>query len=142
MRPALLIAFALLAATPAMAQDRTEGQRASLVALSRILGESDALHRTCEGGWDDRWATRMDRLVDAEQPDDELAARMRAGFKAGFAEGRQRHAACDEAARLALGQAAARGRDLAAGLANVRHRIGVLPADPQVEPAPDQTAIP
>ena len=133
MRLTLLALAAFAAAMPAVAQDRSAAQREALVGLTRVLGESQALSQACEGPSERRWRDRMERLVDAEQPDEDLAARMTASFNAGLAEGRRIYPACDEGTRRALALAAVRGRDLADALSHVKYRTGIMPVEPEAE---------
>ena len=133
MRPTLLALAVFAAAMPAVAQDRSVAQREALVGLTRVLGESQALSQACEGPSERRWRDRMERLVDAEQPDEDLAARMTASFNAGLAEGRRIYPACGEGARRALALAAVRGRDLAEALSHVKYRTGIMPVEPEAE---------
>lgn len=133
MRLTLLALAAFAAAMPAVAQDRSAAQREALVGLTRVLGESQALSQACEGPSERRWRDRMERLVDAEQPDEDLAARMTASFNAGLAEGRRIYPACGEGARRALALAAVRGRDLAEALSHVKYRTGIMPVEPEAE---------
>jgi uncharacterized protein (TIGR02301 family) len=133
MRLTLLALAAFAAAMPAVAQDRSVAQREALVGLTRVLGESQALSQACEGPSERRWRDRMERLVDAEQPDEDLAARMTASFNAGLAEGRRIYPACGEGTRRALALAAVRGRDLADALSHVKYRTGIMPVEPEAE---------
>lgn len=133
MRLTLFALAAFAAAMPAVAQDRSVAQREALVGLTRVLGESQALSQACEGPSERRWRDRMERLVDAEQPDEDLAARMTASFNAGLAEGRRIYPACGEGARRALALAAVRGRDLAEALSHVKYRTGIMPVEPEAE---------
>ena len=133
MRLTLLALAAFAAAMPAVAQDRSAAQREALVGLTRVLGESQALSQACEGPSERRWRDRMERLVDAEQPDEDLAARMTASFNAGLAEGRRIYPAGGEGTRRALALAAVRGRDLAEALSHVKYRTGIMPVEPEAE---------
>lgn len=132
MRLALLTA-AVLVSAPALAQDRPVEMREALVGLTRVLGESHALRQACEGASDQHWRGRMNRLVETEQPDEDLDARMKASFNAGFAEGRRLYPVCSDGSRHALALAAARGRELSTTLAHAKYRSGVMPVEPEAE---------
>lgn len=132
MRLALLTAAVLLAA-PALAQDRPVEMREALVGLTRVLGESHALRQSCEGASDQHWRGRMNRLVETEQPDEDLDARMKASFNAGFAESRRLYPVCSDGSRRALALAAVRGRELSTTLAHAKYRSGVMPVEPEAE---------
>ena len=67
MRPALLVLILSMLPLPAFAQERSIEMRESLVSLARVLGESHALRQACEGGEDQFWRSRMNRLVETEQ---------------------------------------------------------------------------
>ena len=142
MRPALLIAIAMIASsTPALAQERPAELRAALVGLTRVLGESHALRQACEGADDQYWRSRMNRLLEAETPDAEFEDQMKANFNAGFAETRRLYPICNDSARRAQGLAAMRGQELSAALSHARYRTGVAPVVPEeegvtAEPAP------
>ena len=132
MRLALLTA-AVLFADPALAQDRPAEMREALVGLTRVLGESHALRQACEGVSDQNWRGRMNRLVETEQPDEDLDARMKASFNAGFAESRRLYPVCSDGSRRALALAAIRGRELSTTLAHAKYRSGVMPVEPEAE---------
>ena len=142
MRPALLIAIAMIASsTPALAQERPAELRAALVGLTRVLGESHALRQACAGADDQYWRSRMNRLLEAETPDAEFEDQMKANFNAGFAETRRLYPICNDSARRAQGLAAMRGQELSAALSHARYRTGVAPVVPEeegvtAEPAP------
>jgi uncharacterized protein (TIGR02301 family) len=128
MRPSILIALVLLsAAAPAWAQDRPPEMRATLVSLSRVLGESHALRQACEGREDQYWRTRMARLIEAEHPDPEFERQMTDSFNAGLAETRRLYRSCDDGARRALSLAAVRGRELSTTLSHARYRSSFMP---------------
>lgn len=127
MRPAtVLIAFAL-AATPALAQERSPEMRGALTSLTRVLGEAHALRQLCDGREDQYWRSRMNRLMDTEQPDPALEAQLKDGFNAGFAEAKRLYPACGDSSRQALALAAVRGRELSGKLAHAKYRVNVLP---------------
>ena len=141
MRPTLLVLALSVLALPASAQERSIEMRDSLVSLARVLGESHALRQVCEGGEDQFWRSRMNRLVETEQAEPALERQMKDSFNAGFAETRRLYPACGEGTRRAQGLAAVRGRELALGLSHAKYRVTtVLPPegaqDVTAEPAP------
>jgi uncharacterized protein (TIGR02301 family) len=119
-----LIAAALLAlAVPAQAQSR----RDDLVALSRVLGESQALREACEGRKDQQWRSRMMRMLALEGVEGAAASPYNAAFTAGYAAARQAHPECSPYSRRAELVAAERGEALAAALA--RPSLAAAPSD-------------
>ena len=120
-----LTAFTLLA-WPAAAQERTPAERQTLIDLSYILGESHALRQACAGAEDQFWRGRMQRLVQAEQPDAALDRRLKEAFNTGFVAGQTAFSSCTPQSRQAEAKAAARGRVLASGLAR-----GMAPPAPK-----------
>lgn len=140
MRPAtVLIAFAL-AATPALAQERSPEMRGALTSLTRVLGEAHALRQVCDGREDQYWRSRMNRLMETEQPDPALETQLKDGFNAGFAEAKRLYPTCGDSSRQALALAAVRGRELAWKLAHAKYRVNVLP--PPVSPEEAMTTNP
>jgi uncharacterized protein (TIGR02301 family) len=134
MRRVLLIASLLLVpAEAASAQERPVEMRQTLVDLTRVLGESHALRKACEGADDQYWRSRMSRLVEAEQAEPELETKMRDSFNAGFAEARRLYQGCDDGVRRAQGLMAARGRELSTTLAHAKYRSGVMQPTPEEE---------
>lgn len=141
MRPALLVLVLSVLALPAFAQERSIEMRESLVSLARVLGESHALRQACEGGEDQFWRSRMNRLVDTEQAEPALEREMKDSFNAGFADARRLYPVCGDGTWRAQGAAAARGRDLALGLSQAKYRVTTVlppegPQDVTAEPAP------
>lgn len=141
MRSALIVLVLSALALPAFAQERSIEMRESLVSLARVLGESHALRQVCEGGEDQFWRSRMNRLMETEQAEPVLEREMKDSFNAGFADSRRLYPACGEQARRAQGAAAARGRELALELSQAKYRVTtVLPPqgaqDVTAEPAP------
>ena len=118
MRSFALISLAALAlfASGAAAQERTPAERQTLIDLSYILGESHALRQACAGAEDQFWRTRMQRLVQAEQPDAAFDRRLKEAFNTGFVAGQTGFSSCTPQSRQAEAKAAARGRALAATL--------------------------
>jgi uncharacterized protein (TIGR02301 family) len=137
---AFVLAAAVAAAGPVAAQERSPELRQALVALARVLGESHALRQACYGPEDQHWRSRMTELVDTEQPDPVLERQLKDSFETGLAAGRKSYPDCSPDARQAEGQAAERGRALAAQLATARRRVPgwlpTLPADEE-EVTPD-----
>ncbi len=110
-----LTALTLLASVAA-AQERTPAERQTLIDLSYVLGESHALRQACAGPEDQFWRTRMQRLVQAEQPDATLDRRLKESFNTGFVTGQTAFSSCSPLSRQAEAKAAARGKALAATL--------------------------
>ena len=111
MRPAWALA-ALLATSPAFAQERPPDAVKALVALSRVLGESHAIRRACEGTQDQSWRGRMQQLLDVEDPDVALKARLSVAFNDAFNEGRALYPKCSALARAEGRRIARTGRTL------------------------------
>lgn len=140
MRALLLLAALAAAAAPAAAQDRSPAVRGSLLDLAYVLGESHALRQACRGEADQYWRARMIRLVEVEAPDTALEGRLRQSFNTGFATRRSAYPACTAASRQAEAAVAARGRALAAGLAQLQQAAPPPAAagapEPIAEPQP------
>ncbi|HEX2560811.1 TIGR02301 family protein [Phenylobacterium sp.] len=139
LRRTLAAAVALALAGSAQAQDGG-GRQGSLVALSRVLGESQALREACEGKKDQYWRSRMMRLLSLEKADGAAGAPLTAAFNAGYAEASQAHPDCGPESRRAEVDAAARGQDLAAVLAGPTAAAPRPPA-PDIDP-PDDVGAP
>lgn len=105
-------------AASAAAQDRDPSERQALTDLGYTLGESHALRQACHGEGDQYWRARMRQLIELEAPDQGFATRVANAFNAGYASAQAGHPSCTAKARRAAARAAARGRGLAAGLAN------------------------
>jgi uncharacterized protein (TIGR02301 family) len=120
MRPLALICVTALtlSASAASAQERSPAQRQTLIDLSYILGESHALRQACAGAVDQFWRLRMQRLVQAEQPDAALDKRLKEAFNTGFVAGQTGFPSCSPQSRQEEARAAARGRALAATLSH------------------------
>ncbi|MFC3078894.1 TIGR02301 family protein [Phenylobacterium terrae] len=114
---AAAIALALAGQAQAQAQAQDSGRRGDLVALSRVLGESQALREACEGKKDQYWRSRMMRLLSLEEADGAAGAALTAAFNAGYAEARQAWPDCGPESRRAEVDAAVRGQQLSAMLA-------------------------
>jgi uncharacterized protein (TIGR02301 family) len=126
----LAIAFVLVAAGSAPAQDRTPALRQTLVDLAYVLGESHALRQACEGAGDQFWRTRMIRMTDVEAPDETLDARLKESFNTGYASRQGEFPSCTPASRQAEASAAIHGRDLAAKLARATVPVAHETLDP------------
>jgi uncharacterized protein (TIGR02301 family) len=108
----LSLILALTTALPALAQERSPADRQSLVELARILGESHAIRRVCEGAEDQFWRTRMQRLLDQEAADQGLKTRLSLAFNDGFHAGQALYPKCTDAARAEARKIAASGQAL------------------------------
>ena len=120
LRVAALIAGALLACTPAAAQDpprRTPAERQILTDLAYVLGQAHALHRLCAGPQDSAWYNRMQQLMGAETPDPGFRRRLVESFNAGFQAQQAEFPVCSRASQSAERAAATRGAALARALA-------------------------
>lgn len=134
-RRTLAAALALALAGPALAQDGG-GRQGGLLALSRVLGESQALREACEGKKDQYWRSRMMRLLSLEGADGPSGAPLTAAFNAGYAAARGAWPDCGPESRRAEVDAAVRGQELAARLA------GPAPAQAPQARLPDDIAAP
>ena len=81
-----------------------------------MLGESHALRQACAGPEDQFWRQRMQRLVQAEQPDAAFDRRLKESFNTGFVAGQTAFSNCSPQSRQAEARTAARGKALAASL--------------------------
>jgi uncharacterized protein (TIGR02301 family) len=108
----------LALAAPAFAQDRTPAQKQTAADLAYTLGQSHALRQACRGEADQYWRARMQQLFQAEDADQAFAGRLANAFNAGYAEAQASYPDCSERSRRAASRAAAKGRSLAASLAN------------------------
>jgi uncharacterized protein (TIGR02301 family) len=122
MRLSRLLAFALLVTAAPAAAQQPQDRGAALVALAEVLGQSHALRQACAGPSDQYWRARMMRLMDVEQPDERLGARLTDAFNSGYASRRALFRACTPAARRAEAAAAARGRVLTGDLSRTSGR--------------------
>ena len=131
-----LAAAALLAlAGPVQAQNG--GRQDDLLALSRVLGESQALREACEGKKDQYWRSRMMRMLSLEGADGPAGRPFTAAFNAGYSAARQAHPDCGPVSRRAEVEAAVRGQELAALLAGPGQAAG-----PQIDLLSDIGAPP
>ena len=113
----LAVLATLISATPALAQDRTPGQRQALTDLAYVLGQSHALRQACQGATDQFWRGRMLKMVEAEAPDPAFDTRLHNAFNAGFSSAQAQYPACGPDSRRAEAAAAAHGQALASSLA-------------------------
>ena len=111
------LALLLLLAAPAQAAGARPEHRDMVLALAEVLGQSHALRQACAGPDDQYWRARMTRLMDVERPQGAWAAELTAAFNGGYHSRRRLFPVCTPAARRAEMTAAARGRILAARLA-------------------------
>ncbi len=77
----------LLLASPALAAPapRSPDQRQTLLDLAYVLGEVHALRAVCQGPEDQAWRSRMNRMMEVEQPDSAFRRRLIGNFNTGFA---------------------------------------------------------
>lgn len=120
----VLITLALGAPRCALGQARDPASRQTLVDMAYVLGEAHALRQVCEGANDQYWRSRMVRLVDTEKPDEALAQRLKDAFNTGYVARQGAFPVCNAAARGATSRVLAKGKLLAAKLAQA------APADP------------
>ena len=111
MRPECALA-ALLATSPAFAQERPPDAVKALVALSRVLGESHAIRRACVGTQDQFWRGRMQQLLDVEDPDVALKTQLSVAFNDAFNAARALYPKCSALARAEAHRIARAGRTL------------------------------
>ncbi len=107
------LALVMIAATSAMAQDRTPAQRQTLTDLAYALGQSHALRQACEGGADQYWRTRMSQLLQTETPDEGFERSLREAFNTGYAAAQAQFQTCDARSQAEAVQVAHRGAALA-----------------------------
>ena len=114
MKPRAAAALALLlAAGPALAQDRTPVQRQTLTELAYVLGESHALRQDCQGQADQYWRLRMSQLLQAETPDEAFDRSLRENFNTGYAAAQAQFPMCDDRSQAEAARLARRGAALA-----------------------------
>ncbi len=109
---------ALVCHHTAMAQDRPPVGRQSLVDLAYVLGQSHALRQVCESEADMYWRSRMEKLLDVEEPDQAFRARLFQSFATAFNGARAAFPNCSPAARQEASKSALRGRTLSDSLAS------------------------
>ena len=111
MRAAWALAV-LAAASPALAQQRPPAARQALVVLSKVLGESHAIRRACEGADDQFWRGRMQRLLDVETQDPGLKTQLSVAFNEAYNAGQAHYPKCSALARAEARRIARAGRTL------------------------------
>ena len=137
------LALCALLAAPALAQERTPPERQSLVDLAYAIGESHALRQVCNGDGDQHWRDRMAELINTEQAEEALEARLKQAFNSGFAARQSQFTACGPDSRKAELAVARKGeaisRRLAAAVRTVK-RMG--PDDPALKDKENPDAAP
>jgi uncharacterized protein (TIGR02301 family) len=103
----------LLAAGPALAQDRAPVQRQTLTELAYVLGESHALRQACMGEGDQYWRSRMSQLLQVETPDEAFDRSLRESFNTGYAAAQAQFPMCDDRSQAEAARLAHRGEALA-----------------------------
>jgi uncharacterized protein (TIGR02301 family) len=88
---------AAIAAAPPPYEDQ-------LLRLAEILGAVHYLRQLCKTGDGDVWRQQMQKLIDAEQPDEERRARMIDRFNHGYGTYRSVYLECTPAAVEATGR--------------------------------------
>jgi uncharacterized protein (TIGR02301 family) len=110
-------AIVLIAATAALAQERTPAQRQQLVDLARVLGESHALGQACDGADEQFWRTRMQALLQQEAAEQGLKTRLSVAFNDGYHSAQALYPRCSDAARAEARKIAGAGEVLSGKLA-------------------------
>lgn len=98
---ALVVAFALVAPRPAVAQQAIPFD-GDLRRLSEILGALHYLREICGAGEGQKWRTEMQQLVDAEAPSGARRSQMMASFNRGYRLYQQSYRSCTPAADTAI----------------------------------------
>lgn len=98
---ALVVAFALVAPRPAVAQQAIPFD-GDLRRLSEILGALHYLREICGAGEGQKWRTEMQQLVDAETPSGARRSQMIASFNRGYRLYQQSYRSCTPAADTAI----------------------------------------
>lgn len=113
---AIALALAILGfSLPSPAVAATRGD--DLVELAYVLGQSHALRQACLGEADQHWRERMVRLEEVEEPDPELAGRLRQAFNGAYRTTRRDYPGCGVATEAAERRAAQAGQRIARRLA-------------------------
>lgn len=141
---AVLSAFALPAAAPAIAQERAPPERQTLLDLAYALGESHALRQACEGDGDQFWRERMVRMTETEAADAAFDGRMKQAFNSGFATRQTEFPSCSPASKAAEQTVARKGQALASRLSTLTRVVRDLgsdaPAGQSDDDGPDSVA--
>ena len=111
---AILLAAPLMLARPAAAVDQPFD--AGLMRLAEVLGSLHFLRNLC-GEKGDQWRGLMERLLAAENPDEERRARFVANFNRGYRSFEGTYTSCTASATEALGRYTVEGETLARELA-------------------------
>ena len=118
-RAVLIVSACGFAATAAVAQSEKAFQQRhrDLVTMAAIFGELHHIRRTCEPRTEaDIWRNRMIRLVKLEEPQASVHDDMVAAFNKAYYAAQNAHPNCDDRARRAAANSAARGDDIVARL--------------------------
>ena len=112
-------AIVALAATAALAQDRTPDQKKQMLDLAYVLGEAHGLKQACAPE-DQTWRERMQRMLEVEAPDADFEAQLTTRFNDGFSARHAQFPKCDPKAGKLEAKIAAQGQTLAKALAGDR----------------------
>ena len=104
----------LLLARPAAAADQPFD--AGLMRLAEVLASLHFLRNLC-GEKGDSWRSLMERLLEAEKPDEERKARFVANFNRGYRSFEGTYTSCTASATEAIGRYTVEGESLARELA-------------------------
>jgi uncharacterized protein (TIGR02301 family) len=104
----------LLLAQPAAAADQPFD--AGLMRLAEVLGSLHFLRNLC-GEKGDAWRGLMEKLLEAERPDEERKARFVANFNRGYRSFAGTYTSCTASATEAIGRYTVEGESLARELA-------------------------
>ncbi|MBU0585084.1 MAG: TIGR02301 family protein [Alphaproteobacteria bacterium] len=111
---AILLVAPLMMARPAQAVDQPFD--AGLMRLAEVLGSLHFLRNLC-GEKGDQWRGLMERLLAAENPDEERRARFVANFNRGYRSFEGTYTSCTASATEAIGRYTVEGETLARELA-------------------------
>ncbi|MCB1387064.1 MAG: TIGR02301 family protein [Nitratireductor sp.] len=105
---------------PAETQPKTlpPAYEAQMLRLSEALGALHYLRNLCGADEGALWRDEMQKLIDAEQPDEQQRAQMIASFNRGFRGYAEIHLECNEAAIEAANSFLAQGTRLTAEIPN------------------------
>ena len=91
---------------------------AQMLQLSKALGSLHYLRAVCQTGEGQIWREQMEKLLAAEQPDEQRRARMIAHFNRGFRGYAEIHFECNDAAVEAANRFLAQATRIAAEIPN------------------------
>lgn len=111
---AIVVIAPLMMARPVSAADQPFD--AGLMRLAEVLGSLHFLRNLC-GEKGDQWRELMDKLLSAENPDDERRARFVANFNRGYRSFEGTYTNCTASATEAIGRYTVEGESLARELA-------------------------